>query len=161
MVTQVPLHVAETWDSHLSLHLVWPAFDPDGHPLLQKTFPSLGLTHLQLLPGVPLTSQLLQFSLIYHPPHPQHSHMFCSFVFTFTLWMVSASSRALNAICPWLPNLDFQPRSPVNSWLLYPQHVTSIAARGHLLSSKVVMFKGELLISPSPNMLLQLSVTLW
>jgi len=48
--------------------------------------------------------------------------------------MVSASSRALNAICPSLPNLDFQTSSPVNSWLLYPQHVTSITARGHLES---------------------------
>lgn len=100
-------------------------------------------------------------SSVYSTLHPTHnSHMFYSFVFTFTLWMVSASSRALNAICPSLPNLDFQTRSPVNSWLLYPQHVTSITARGHLLTSKVVMFKGELLISPSPNMLLQLSLTL-
>ena len=112
------------------------------------------------LPGFPLTSQLLQFSLLCSPPHPQHSHMFYSFVFTFTLWMVSASSRALNAICQRLPNLDFQTRSPVNSWLLYPQHVTSITARGHLLTSKVVVFKGELFISPSPNLLLQLSLTL-
>ena len=93
------LHVAETADSHLSFHPVPPASDPDGHPLLQKTLPSLGLARLQLparfssyLPASPAQSTLLS-------SHAQHSPLFYSSVLTFSLWMVSASLRALNAIC--------------------------------------------------------------
>lgn len=79
MVTQVPLHVAETWDSHLSLHLVRQAFDPDGHPLPQKTFPSLGLTHLQLPAWCSyLSASPVQSTLPSTPPTTQpHVLLFC------------------------------------------------------------------------------------
>lgn len=80
MVTQVPLHVAETWDSHLSLHLVLPAFDPDGHALLQKTFPSLGLTRLQLPAWFSsyLSAAPVQSTLLSTPPTTQpHVLLLC------------------------------------------------------------------------------------
>ena len=120
------------------------------HPLLHEILPSLGSTH-------PSTSQFpptcLSCSTLQPPPTHihTHTHTFGSFLFTFTHWITSYSSNALKAIPACLPRLDLQPRPPVNSCHIYPQHLPSITTRRHYLALTGHPQRGALHLSlPKP-----------